>query len=452
MNHSRWLQTLLVLGLALSLAGCDLGRTAPPTALPTALPPAVEPGRSSGSVIASGEIVPVQKAALSFATAGRVATVDATLGGEVQAGQVLVTLEMASQEAQVAQAEAVVQAAQANLDRLRAGARPEQIAAAEQAVATARAQAAQAAAAVASANFQCAVARSGIEASKAALQSAQAQLRRLESGATAAERATAEAELKLAEAQLRQAQAAYDLVRDRPDVEMLPEAMALEQATITYQAAQVRYQAVLDGATVEDRQVASAQVAAARAQVAVAENQALATCAQVDQATAAAEAAKALQAQAEDQVALLRAGAAPEEIAAAEAQVAQAGAALQAAQAALDQAVLRAPLSGTITALAIRPGETVVPGQIVLSLADLSSLRAETTDLSERDVSRVAIGQEATVYVEALGAEIEGRVANISPQANTVGGDVVYTVAVDLDEEPPGLRWGMSAEVDISTD
>jgi HlyD family secretion protein len=452
MNHSRWLRALLVLGLLLSLAGCDLGRTAPPTPLPTASLPALEPGRSSGGVIASGQIVPVQKAALSFATAGRVATVDAALGDEVQAGQALVTLETASQEAQVAQAEAVVQAAQANLDRLRAGARPEQIAAAEQAVATARAQAAQAGAAVASAEFQCAVARSGIEASKAALQSAQAQLRRLESGATAAERAAAEAELKMAEARLRQAQAAYDPVRDRSDVEMLPQAEALEQATIAYEAAQASYQAVLDGATVEDRQVASAQVAAARAQVAVAENQALATCAQVDQATAAAEATKALQAQAEDQVALLRAGATPEEIAAAEAQVAQAGAALLAAQAALDQAVLRAPLSGTITALAIRPGETVVPGQIVLSLADLSSLRAETTDLSERDVSRVAIGQEATVYVEALGAEIEGRVAEIAPQADTVGGDVVYTVAVDLVKQVPGLRWGMSAEVDVSTD
>jgi HlyD family secretion protein len=233
---------------------------------------------------------------------------------------------------------------------------------------------------------------------------------------------------------------------------MRPEALALEQATLAYQAAQARYDTLVRGATAEDKQVAAAQVGAARAQVAQAEDQALAACAQVDQATAAVEAAKAQQALAEDQASLLQAGAAPEEIAALQAQVAQADAALQAAQVALGQAALRAPFAGTITALAIHPGETVVPGQIVLSLADLSLLRAETTDLSERDVSRVVVGRKATVFVEALSAEIEGRVAGIAPQANTVGGDVVYTVYIDLAEQLPGLRWGMSADVDVSSD
>jgi HlyD family secretion protein len=450
--HTRWLPAFLLLGLALCLAGCDLGRSAPPTPLPTVAPPAVEPSRSSGGVVASGEIAPVQKAALSFTASGRVATVDVALGDEVQAGQLLATLETASQEAQVAQAEATVRAAQANLERLRAGARPEEIAAAEQAVATARAQVAQAEAAVEAANYQCAVAQSAIEASKAQLQSAQAQYRQVESGPSADERAAAEADRKLAEAKVRQAQAAYDRVSKFPDVEMRPEALALEQATLAYQAVQARYDTLVRGATAEDKQVAAAQVDAARAQVAQAEDQALATCAQVDQATAAVEAAKAQQAQAEDQAALVQAGAAPEEIAALQAQVAQADAALQAAQVALDQALLRAPLSGTITALVIRPGETVVPGQIVLSLADLSLLRAETTDLSERDVSRVAVGQEATVFVEALGTEIEGQVAGIAPQANTVGGDVVYTAYIDLAEQVSGLRWGMSADVNISID
>jgi hypothetical protein len=29
---------------------------------------------------------------------------------------------------------------------------------------------------------------------------------------------------------------------------------------------------------------------------------------------------------------------------------------------------------------------------------------------------------------------------------------VVYAVVVALDEQPPGLRWGMSVEVEIATD
>jgi HlyD family secretion protein len=62
------------------------------------------------------------------------------------------------------------------------------------------------------------------------------------------------------------------------------------------------------------------------------------------------------------------------------------------------------------------------------------------------------LGQEALVYVEALGEEIEGRVVGIAPQATTIGGDVVYTVYVELAEQPPGLRWGMSTEVEIATD
>jgi len=443
------LRALLLAALALMLAGCSLGPSAPPTPLPSVTPAPAEQSRRSGGVTASGQIVPVDRASLSFAAAGHVTAVEVALGDRVEAGQTLVTLETAGLEAQVAQAEAAVLAAQANLERLRAGAHPEQIAAAEQAAAGARAGVAQAEAGVAAAKAQCAAARAGIDAGEAALQAAQAQLRRLEAGASAAERAAAEAQLKLAEAQLRQAQAAYDPVRDRADVEMLPQAVALEQATIAHRAAQAAYQALLAGATAQDREAATAQVAAARAGAAQAAAQAEATCAGVEQATAAVAAAQALQAQAEAQAALLRAGAAPPELAAAEAQVAQAGAALQAAQAALDGAALRAPLAGTVAALNVRPGETVLPGQVVLSLADLSRLRAETTDLSERDVRRVAPGQEATVYVEALGAEVKGRVAGVAPQAGTLGGDVVYTVFVDLEEQPDGLRWGMSVEVDI---
>jgi hypothetical protein len=51
--------------------------------------------------------------------------------------------------------------------------------------------------------------------------------------------------------------------------------------------------------------------------------------------------------------------------------------------------------------------------------------------------------------VEALSVEIGGQVLDIAPQANTVGGDVVYAVTIELDEQPPGLRWGMSVEVEI---
>jgi hypothetical protein len=92
-----------------------------------------------------------------------------------------------------------------------------------------------------------------------------------------------------------------------------------------------------------------------------------------------------------------------------------------------------------------------MPGQTLIDLGDLSTLRAVTTDLSERDVVRVAADQEATVFVEALNIEIPGRVAGIAPEATTVGGDVVYEVVIELAELPPELRWGMNVEVEIDT-
>jgi HlyD family secretion protein len=444
---------LLVL-VAVVLAGCDLGRQESPTPYPTVPAPAAEPGRSGGlgGVIASGEVVALQEAQLGFTIPGRVQEANVALGDDVELGQVLVTLDTADQEALVAQAEAAVQTAQASLDLLLAGASPGEIAVAETAISAARALVNQAEAALEAAEALCAVAQSGVDAAEAALEAAEAQSDQLDAGPRAGQVAAAEAELKLAKVQLQQAQAAYDRVKGSADIQMRPEALALEQATIAHQAAAALYEALFEGATADQRRGAAAQEEAARVQIVQAQDQALSACAQVGQASAAVEAAKAQQTQAEQQLSLLKAGPTAEQIAAARAQVAQAEAAVQVVRVALEQAELRAPFAGTISAVTISPGETVVPGQPVLALTDLLNLQVETTDLSERDVARVALGQETIVYVEALGDEIPGRVVGIAPQATTIGGDVVYTVYVELDEMPPGLRWGMSTEVEIATE
>ena len=371
------------------------------------------------------------------------------LGDSVQAGDLLVTLETASLEAQVAQAGAAVQAAQANLDQLEAGVPAGEIAVAETAITAARALVSQAEASLDGAKAQCAEAQSGVGAAEAALKAVEAQSAQLDTGPRAGQIAAAEAEIKLAEVRLQQAQAAYDRVKYAPDVQMLPESAALEQATIAHEAAIAYRDALFEGATSAERQAAAAQEEVARVQIIQAQDQALSACTQVGQASAAVDAAKAQQTQAEQQLSLLKTGPTAEQIAAATAQVAQADAALQVARVALAQTELYAPFAGTISALPASPGETVQPGQIVLSLADLSDLQAETDDLSERDVDHIAIGQKATVWVEALGEEIEGQVIAIAPQATTIGGDVVYAVKVELDEQLPGLRWGMSVDVEF---
>jgi HlyD family secretion protein len=112
---------------------------------------------------------------------------------------------------------------------------------------------------------------------------------------------------------------------------------------------------------------------------------------------------------------------------------------------------LVAPFDGTIVSLDVAPAETVVPGQIVILLGDLSAYQIETTDLSERDVTRVRIGQSANVFIEALEEEFTGTVIDIDRISTTLGGDVVFKVTIELDDQPEGLLWGMSADVQIET-
>ncbi len=135
-----------------------------------------------------------------------------------------------------------------------------------------------------------------------------------------------------------------------------------------------------------------------------------------------------------------------------EVDVAKAQALLDSAKATLaSQSALTAPFAGTVISVDTAPYETVTPGQSVVVLGDLSKYRIETTDLSERDVNKVQIGQPAKVFIEALGDEFEGKVVDIARISSELGGDVVYKVTIEFDNQPEGLLWGMSADVDIDT-
>ncbi len=136
----------------------------------------------------------------------------------------------------------------------------------------------------------------------------------------------------------------------------------------------------------------------------------------------------------------------------AEADIARTQALLDSANAVLIfESTLTAPFNGTIISVDIAPAETVVPGQAVIVLGDLSKYQIETTDLSERDVTRVQIGQSANVFIEALNESFTGEVIDIDRVSSTLGGDVVYKVTIELDRQPKGLLWGMSADVKIQT-
>jgi multidrug efflux pump subunit AcrA (membrane-fusion protein) len=163
--------------------------------------------------------------------------------------------------------------------------------------------------------------------------------------------------------------------------------------------------------------------------------------------------AEANVAAAETQVRYLRrVGPGDEQLNAAIAEVERTQAVVEQVRATLAQAVLTAPIDGTVVDIDIAPGETVTPGRVVVILGDLANMRIETIDLSEQDVPAVRVGQSAVVFIDALAAEFDGEVVDIARLSETIGGDVVYKVTIALDEQPEGLRWGMSAEVEIRTE
>ncbi len=96
-------------------------------------------------------------------------------------------------------------------------------------------------------------------------------------------------------------------------------------------------------------------------------------------------------------------------------------------------------------------GDYISPGQILLVISDVSHVHVETTDLSERDVPMVKLGQAVTVSIKALNQDVTGKVTAISPLADSLGGDVVYKVTIRMDKLPADLRAGMSVDVQFNT-
>lgn len=121
-----------------------------------------------------------------------------------------------------------------------------------------------------------------------------------------------------------------------------------------------------------------------------------------------------------------------------------------AAQAALSQTELRTPIAGTVASVDVGPGEQVNAGETVAAVGDMTTWLIETTDVSELDVVRVAVGNRATVSFAALpGLVAQGVVDSIEPRGTDNNGEVYFAVTIRPDTFLSQLRWNMSASVKI---
>ena len=381
------------------------------------------------SIVADARLVPVQRADLSLPTGGIIAEVLVQEGEAVTAGQLLMRLNTNQQQVAVSRAQADLQSAQARLLELTAPPRQEEVAQAEAALNAAQARYERLAQAALPGE---------IAAAEAGLNVSQASLAKVMEGTSEQQLIAARADLANAQAVLKQAQSAYNLVKWRNDLGATPQSAALQQATNNYEAAQARLADLERGASQADIAAASAQVRQASAQLQTLRN------AMPSDMTAAQADVNAQQAQ----IDLLLAGPRAETIAVAEAAVAAATAALQEALVALGDLELRAPFTGTVAALNIEVGEQASPGTALVQLADLSTWKVETEDLTELDVVGITPGSQVALTFDAIpDLEINGTVQRVRPIGEDNRGDIVYTVVIAPAQQDPRFLWNMTTVV-----
>lgn len=136
------------------------------------------------------------------------------------------------------------------------------------------------------------------------------------------------------------------------------------------------------------------------------------------------------------------AGPDPDDVAALESRI-------EAAQATLDQAQITAPFEGIVTEAAVKAGDQVSAGTLAFRLDDLSHLLVDV-QVSEVDINRIAVGQEAILSFDAIqNQEYQGIVTEVALVGSSTQGLVDFTVTVELTDADEKVRPGMTAAVNI---
>ena len=150
-----------------------------------------------------------------------------------------------------------------------------------------------------------------------------------------------------------------------------------------------------------------------------------------------------------------------------DANIKSAEAGVKQAQINLDNTVITAPESGQLSQVSVKEGQYVSAGTQLMYIVPKGVWII--ANFKETQIANMAIGEPATVHVDALGgAQFTGHVSNISPAtgsefsagaANPATGNYIKVaqrvpVRIDLDKGQPELarlRPGMSVSVDIDT-
>jgi HlyD family secretion protein len=344
-------------------------------------------GELTAIVGATGTVRPNQSAVIVWQTSGQVEDISAHVGDQVAADQELAALLKSSLPQSVILAEADLVTAQKNLQDLKDSTVAQ--AQAELALATAQQDLKDAQDARSSKDYQ--------RASDLTIDEAQTNL-------------------ELAKLKEKDTRKTYDMFDDRP----IDDPMRLNS-----------YSAWINA----QRDLAKAQ---ANVNYLLSAPDSL----EVEKADAALALAEAKLADAQREYDRLKDGPDPKDIQAAEARV-------TAIQATLDAATLRAPFAGTISEVNILPGDLVNAGTAAFRVDDLSSQLVDV-NISEVDINRIQVGQDATLSFDAIqDKEYTGTVIEVGSVGVNTGGVVNFNVTVRLNDADAQVKSGMTAAVNI---
>jgi HlyD family secretion protein len=164
--------------------------------------------------------------------------------------------------------------------------------------------------------------------------------------------------------------------------------------------------------------------------------------------------AHATAATAADQSALAAVKAAAAQVDAANAEVAHHEAAVAQVRVDLDHTEIRAPIDGWVIEANALVGQPVAAGQsappLFLIASDLRQMRLEAS-VDEADIGQVAVGQPVTFSVDAFpGRAFAGRIAEIRKSPQVLQNVVTYTAVIAADNPEAKLLPGMTASVDVA--
>ena len=114
----------------------------------------------------------------------------------------------------------------------------------------------------------------------------------------------------------------------------------------------------------------------------------------------------------------------------------------------LENMVIEAPISGTITHLMYSDGDQYKTGTM-MTIQDCEEYEIEAY-VGEYDISDIAEGQKVLIKTDATrDEELEGYVDFVSPTGTRAGTEVTYKVVIKLKEKHERLRLDMSASLSI---